>query len=136
MIAGATALDKEYFAAVNRGDVDGTMALFWNSPEVVSIGVAGAPLRGYKAVRDFYSQAYAGMPGAQFEPTSTNNVPQGDLVLGWGTWRATIPTRGGSPIVLHGRYMDVKARKDGKWVYIMDHGSVGLPPASETPAKK
>ena len=31
-----------------------------------------------------------------------------------------------------GRYTDVKAQRDGKWVYIIDHASVPLPPPSAT----
>ena len=30
----------------------------------------------------------------------------------------------GTPIEVHGRYTDVKAERDGRWVYLVDHGSV------------
>jgi ketosteroid isomerase-like protein len=57
------------------------------------------------------------------------NIAAGDVVLGWGTWTMTIPNGDGTSTVLQGRYSDVKAQRDGQWVYIMDHASVPLPPA-------
>ena len=48
----------------------------------------------------------------------------------WPVWLSTVPANGdGTSTVLQGRYSDVKAQRDGQWVYIMDHASVPLPPA-------
>jgi hypothetical protein len=38
------------------------------------------------------------------------------------------PVEKSSPQVMEGRYSDVKAPRDGKWVYATDHASVPLPP--------
>lgn len=35
-----------------------------------------------------------------------------------------------------GRYTDIKAERDGKWVYIMDHASMPLPPPSAEKEEK
>ena len=34
----------------------------------------------------------------------------------------------GEPLQMEGRYTDAKAERDGKWVYLVDHASVPIPP--------
>ena len=58
----------------------------------------------------------------------SRNEALGDVVLGSGTWKLTIPAKP-KPQVMEGRYSDVKAMRDGRWVLVMDHASVPLPPA-------
>jgi len=52
----------------------------------------------------------------------------GGVVFGSGVWGVTILAAKGPATVLVGRFSDAKALKDGKWVFIMDHASVPLPP--------
>ena len=40
------------------------------------------------------------------------------------------------PQIIEGRYTDVKRMHDGKWVYVMDHASVPLPPPPPAPVRK
>lgn len=131
MVAAADSLDERYLDAFNRGDADAVTALYWNSPSLVSIGLAGPGLRGVEAFRADMVETLKAMPGSRLEFTHRYNVAEGNVVLGWGRWRLTTPVAGGAPQVLEGRYSDVKARRDGKWVYVMDHASTPLlpPPA-------
>ena len=127
MVAAANALDDRFQDAFNRADVDALMATYWNSPNLVSFGPDGMGTRGWEACKAAAQAMFPAMPGAQLEFLSKNNEVQGDVVLGWGTWRITIPGDP-SPTVLEGRFSDVKAMRDGQWVYVMDHASVPLPP--------
>lgn len=128
MEAAARALDDQFLAAFNAGDVDALMATYWNSPNLVTMGPDGMGTRGYDAARTGAAEMVKAMAGAQLEFLSVNNDVVGDVVLGWGTWRMTMgPPE--SPTVIEGRYTDVKAMRDGTWVYLMDHASVPLPPA-------
>jgi hypothetical protein len=34
-----------------------------------------------------------------------------------------VPKAGGDPVTLHGRFTDVAAKRNGRWVYIVDHAS-------------
>jgi ketosteroid isomerase-like protein len=52
----------------------------------------------------------------------------GDVVIGWGKWRMGIPLPNGESIVVDGRYTNVVAKRDGKWVYILAHVSVPFTP--------
>ncbi|HEX9660334.1 MAG TPA: hypothetical protein VGA18_08535 [Rhodothermales bacterium] len=46
------------------------------------------------------------------------------------TFTMTIPTPDGAQ-EMHGRFTDLKAERDGKWLCVHDHASVPLPPASD-----
>jgi ketosteroid isomerase-like protein len=118
----------------NNGDVDGLMKLHWNSPELLSYPPDELQLKGYDAVKNSYTKGFSENKGARLEYTSTYNIPYTDGVAGFGTYRWVMPIEGGSPIIVEGRYTDVKAYKDGKMVIIHDHSSVLMPPppAEET----
>ncbi len=125
MVAGANAVDSAFQAAFNAGDIDAVMATYWNSPDLVFISLDGVGSTGAESVRADMAGLFASMPGATVEFINPHNVAEGSVVLGWGGFRITMPGDGG---VVTGRYSDVKAMRDGKWVYLMDHASVPLPP--------
>ncbi len=133
MIAAAKALNQQFIAAYNSGDVDGVMATYWNSPDLVSFPPDAMEAHGWSEVKAGIAGFLNSAPGLKLELLESNYQAVGDVVLGWGTWRITIPTGADQPLVLNGRYSDVHAKRNGKWVYILDHASVPLPPP---PAKK
>lgn len=134
MVAAADALDKRFLEAFNTGDADAIAATYWNSPNLVSFGPDGMGTKGWDAAKAGSVEMFKAMPGAKLEFITVQNDVHGDIVLGWGTWKMTIPTPAG-PQVMEGRYSDAKALKDGQWVYLMDHASVPLPPAPAAPSK-
>jgi ketosteroid isomerase-like protein len=121
----ADALDLQFKDAFNRGDAEALAATYWNSPDMVSMAPDGMTV-GMEATKASMSGMFAAMPGAHLELIEGRNDVHGDTVIGWGRWRMTIP--GPTPTVMEGRYSDVKAMKDGRMVYIIDHASVPLPP--------
>jgi ketosteroid isomerase-like protein len=90
-------------------------------------------LKGWQAAKDAAAKSFENMKGAKLELTEVNYKAVGDVVLGWGTWRMQMTMPGGEVMKLTGRYSDVKAKRDGKWVYIMDHASVPLAPPPDSP---
>jgi len=133
MVAAADSVDQAFLTAFNAGDVNALMATYWNSPTLVNIGLDGMGGLGWDNAKAGWELSMAAMPGAQLAFDSSQNIPQGDVVLGWGTWTITIPAGDGTAMMLKGRYSDVKAMRDGKWVYVMDHASVPMPPAPAAP---
>jgi ketosteroid isomerase-like protein len=127
MVAAAHALDQRFIDAFNKGDVDGLMATYWNSPNLVSFSPDSMMAHGYDAAKTGTVEMVKNMAGGKLEFLSMHNDVHGDMVLGWGTWRLTVPGKP-KPQIVEGRYSDVKAMRDGKWVYLMDHASVPLPP--------
>ena len=133
MLTSARAVDEQFAAAFNKADVDGVMALYWNSPSLVLYPPDAMEVKGYAAVRDSYSNMFVAMKGATIELSDPNYQVAGDTVIGWGRWKLTMPGPLGQPTSIEGRYTDVKAQRDGKWVYIIDHASAPLP--APPPAK-
>jgi ketosteroid isomerase-like protein len=107
------------------------MAIYWNSPEVVLYPPDGLEARGYDAVRQAWQGTFAALPGAKFESVDPHFMAAGDTVVSWGRYRVT-PV--GAPAALEGRFTVVAAQRDGKWVWIFDHGSFPLPPPPAPPA--
>ena len=127
MVAAANALDQRFLDAFNKGDADALMATYWNSPNLVSFPPDAMMTHGYDATKTGTVEMFKNLAGGRLEFLTMHNDAHGDVVLGWGTWRLTSPGKP-KPQIIEGRYSDVKAMRGGKWVYLMDHASVPLPP--------
>lgn len=131
MIAAANDLDARFLAAFNAGDAEAFAATYWQSSDVVSFPPDTMEARGWDAVSEAAHEMVTNMPGAKLELIDMHHRVAGDVVIGWGLWRMTMPNADGEPVVMEGRYSDVKAERDGKWVYLLDHASVPIPPPAE-----
>jgi uncharacterized protein (TIGR02246 family) len=130
MIAAAKAVDQQFTSAFNRGDIEGLMATYSREADVVLFPPAELEVRGWESIRKDMAQFLASVPGARIELIDPQYRAAGDVVIGWGTWRTITPSPDGRSMETMGRYTDVKAQRDGKWVYIVDHASIPLPPAA------
>lgn len=129
MLSAAGELDKKFQEAYNKGDVDALMDTYWNSPELVSYVPDAMEPADWVKSKAGAAKSFAAMKGLKLELFNTKNSIAGEVVLGSGSWTLTLPDSAGTK--MNGRYTDVKTKKDGKWVYIMDHASVPLPPAGQ-----
>ena len=136
MVAAADALERRLLEAFNQGDADGFLAQYWNSPDLVILPPDAMGIRGFDAAKASLTEMFKTMPGAKMEVLESRNDPHGTVVLGSGRWKLTIPAAKGPATVIEGRYSDVKAQKDGRWVYVMDHASVPLPPPPDAAKEK
>jgi ketosteroid isomerase-like protein len=133
MIGEAQALDQRFAQAFSQGDVEGVMATYWNSPNLLLYPPGAMELHGTQAVRDGYVDTFKNMPGARLQLLDPHYEAAGNRVIGWGTWRMTIPSSGATLAQeLNGRYTEVIAEKGGKWVYVLDHPSVPMPAGAGT----
>lgn len=130
MVAAARALDAAFMDAWNRGDAEALSRLNWDSPDAVLFPPAALEARGIAAIRQANAQTLAALPGSRIELFESHQIPAGDVVIGWGKWRLTVPGPNGTTTEIIGRHTDVKAMRNGRWVYLIDHASVPLPPAS------
>ncbi|HEX7844205.1 MAG TPA: nuclear transport factor 2 family protein [Chitinophagaceae bacterium] len=129
MVKAADELDKKFAEAFSKGDLNGLMDTYWNSAEMVSYSPDAPNAANYEQSKAGMAQMFAGMKGAKLEIHDASNRVEGEVVLGHGNWTITLADSAGTKI--NGRFTDVKAKKDGKWVYIMDHASVPLPPPTK-----
>lgn len=125
MIEAAKALDNQFMEAYNKGDVDGVMATYWNSPDLVSFPPGMLESRGWEGSRRSMVKEFEASPGGQLEMFDQQYTVGGEYVVTWGKWRYTAPGMSEPAI---GRFTDVKAKRDGKWVYIHDHSSIAMSP--------
>ena len=126
MLKGAAALDNAFIAAFNKGDTAALAALYWNSPDVVMFPPGEMVQKGIGAIKKGMADMFATMPGCKLTFTESHLIPAGDMVIGWGLWSMTMTGPDGAPMTMAGRYTDVKAKRDGKWVYILDHASTPM----------
>ncbi|MCU0686102.1 MAG: nuclear transport factor 2 family protein [Polyangiaceae bacterium] len=106
-------------AAWNRGDIEGFMQGYWNSPEL-RFASGGNVTMGWKPTLDRYKARYsdrAAMGTLAF--TDLDVRPAGDdAALAFGTWRLT--REGSSP---HGLFTLFIRRTSEGWRIVHDHTS-------------
>jgi uncharacterized protein (TIGR02246 family) len=122
MIESAKKLDADFMAAFNKGDADATAACYWDSPEMVMYPPAAMERRGWQAARDEFAAFFKNNPGAQLRLIDPQYRVAGPDVVGYGRW--TVTQSNGQQ--LNGRYTEIMAKKDGKWVMVLDHPSVPM----------
>ncbi len=134
LMTAATELDSLFLVAFNNGDAEALMKLYWNSPELRAYPPGEAQQTGYDAVKAAMTKEFAMNKGARLEYLNTNNLVFAGGVVGHGTFRWTLPMEGGEPMVMEGRYTEVKEMKDGRMVITVDHTSAPMaPPVEEMP---
>jgi ketosteroid isomerase-like protein len=137
MILNAQAVDRQFVKTFSRGDLDGLMDLYWNSPDLVVYPPNAMEAHGWDQVKAGYAELFRTMPGVKLEIHDSQYHVQGDVVLGNGLWTMTMaspPDSSGPPQQLFGRYTEVIGRRDGKWVYMIDHPSTPLQQPTTQPA--
>ncbi|MEJ2617918.1 MAG: nuclear transport factor 2 family protein [Ignavibacteriaceae bacterium] len=132
MKASADELDQKFLTDYNNRDTDGLTSLFWNNPEVVRIrtrSTGNRIIKGWDSVKASYQKVFSDSRDFKMEIPELYNQVVADVVIGYGIWRwiVNIPDRD-STIVVDGRYSNVKAVRDGKWVYVLIHSSIPYSP--------
>jgi ketosteroid isomerase-like protein len=111
-------------AAWNRGDLDGYMAGYLRSPELVF--TSGSKVRrGWQETHDKYKSKYGSDPATMgtlaFEILGVQQLGEdGAIVL--GRWVLT-----GTPNAGSGIFSVALRRTDGRWLVVHDHTSSDLP---------
>lgn len=128
MIKAAKQLDADFVKAVKKEDVDAVMATYWNNPQVVMFPTGTMMVKGPDAIRAGYKAFFEGTNVKEFTVSKQEYRVLGDTVLGYGLFSLTTVPSLGPEIRIDGRYTEIVAKRDGAWVYIVDHASVPLSP--------
>jgi len=121
------ALDRDFASAFNKMDIEGMVANYWHSPDLVVMFPDDSYL-GYDALKANLQKTFAMVDVKEFEVTQHTVVVGRHMAYDYGTWNYTFQPKGGTEMNLSGRYLRVWEEKDGKWVIVADHASVPLPP--------
>jgi ketosteroid isomerase-like protein len=120
-VAAVDAVLKRQVADWNRGDLDGFLKGYWQSPKVV-FQSGGQRFDGWDAMRDRYRRRYQaeGRAMGQLEFSGLEIEPLGaDAALARGGWRLTMPD-GKKP---GGLFTVVFRKLPEGWKIIHDHTS-------------
>jgi len=123
---GATAARSVLDAQVeawNRGDLEGFMATYWRSPDLVFCS-GGTVTRGWDETLARYRKRYQseGREMGRLRFDGIEVIPLGeDAALARGAWRLVM-TDGKEP---HGLFTLLLRRLDGAWRIVHDHTSSG-----------
>lgn len=119
--AAVRAVLDEQVQAWNRGDLQGFMAGYWNSPQLVFHSGATAT-RGWQATLERYQRRYQGegkeMGRLRFEELEIQALCP-DAALARGRWRLVL-TDGSQP---NGLFTLLVRRIGGEWKIVHDHTS-------------
>jgi uncharacterized protein (TIGR02246 family) len=125
---GAQVADQGWVKAMKANDLEATMALY--APEAVAFFPDG-DFKGKDAIRKSWTDFLAAFTVKDASAEGTYETT-GDMSVGWGHWTMTaVPKAGGEPVVMKGRATVVTKKVGGKWLYVVDHASVPLPPPTK-----
>ncbi len=125
---GAQLVDQGWVKAIKANDLEATVALY--APEAVAYFPDGE-YSGKDAIRKSWTDFLAAFTVKDATLEGTYDTT-GDTSVGWGHWTLTVvPKAGGEPIAMKGRATVVVKKIGGKWLYVVDHASVPLPPPAK-----
>lgn len=127
---GAKVVEAAWQKAIEANDLDAVMACY--AADAVAWFPDMPEAKGTKAIREAW-QEFLDMYTVQkatYLDSHTKTV--GDASVGWGTFSMTLLAKeGGDPITDTGRYTEVVERRNGRWVYVVDHASFDPIPDEE-----
>jgi uncharacterized protein (TIGR02246 family) len=128
------AVDESFVQAFNKKDVDGVLACYADDAVVMDPG-PGMMARGKDEIRKSYTALFGTPAGMALHLDDAHYRAVGSLGYGYGLWTITMKDPEGKVTEMKGRACDVFEKRGGKWVIIVDHASVPIPPLS-VPAKR
>ena len=134
--ADGRAVSDAFEKAVAAGDVQAVLALYREDASVIWPG-RGEEAKGKAAIEPLVRKLIAATKGAHVVLKSQESMPLGDgYIVNVGRWENTVPAGGGKRVTVEVRTSEVLAKTDGKWLYLVDHASVGMPPAKPASARR
>jgi ketosteroid isomerase-like protein len=125
--SGAKSVDAAWEKAFRAADLEGVVACY--APDAV-LWLPNAPeARGTKAIREAYAGFFSTYAIDGVTLRNTSYQTRDSLSVGWGDFEMRLtPRAGGEPTVMRGRFTALARPLGDRWVYVVDHASVGPPP--------
>lgn len=124
------ALSGAFAKAANSCDVPAAVSLYENDAIVIWPG-EGQIARGKAAIAKLIKSECSGSAKPSLKKVSSDARAIGkDYIVNVGMWDDTMAGPGGKPVTMRVRTTEVLHRSGGKWRYLIDHASIGMPPPS------
>ncbi len=117
-----TRLDRRFVEAMNDQDVEGAMACFIDTPDLVVV-FCDKVLQDPTALRQFLTQLFASMRAVHGEINDIRHRILGETVFASGTATYEFEAVDGSRSTLKERWTDARQKVAGKWVYVLRHAT-------------
>ncbi|HEU5249830.1 MAG TPA: SgcJ/EcaC family oxidoreductase [Thermoanaerobaculia bacterium] len=129
---GAKGLDDAWMKAAKAGDVEGLVKLY--APDAVTYMPDEMKAKGPAEIRESFKKFLGASTVREMTLTPAYSTPSGNLAVTSGSFSMTVePKGGGAAQTMEGRYTSVAVKKNGKWMYVVDHASVPMPPPEAAP---
>jgi len=127
---GAKTVDDAWVKAMNANDLEAVVALYADDATMYPPDQTEA--KGKDAIRAFYVGMLGPNTAREAKVLERHYKTSGNVSTGWGRVALTlVPKAGGNPQTLEVRFTDVAVKRSGKWLYLVDHASVPLPPPAK-----
>ena len=119
---GLASVDAAWAKAMKSNSVDQVVACY--ADDAVGWFPDTAEAKGAKAIRAGYESFLKGSTILDAGTSDTHFAKAGKLSVGWGKYSITVVDKTtGKTNVWSGRFTGVAEKRDGRWVYIVDHAS-------------
>lgn len=127
---GAKGLDDAWMNAAKAGDVEGLVKLY--APDAVTYMPDEMKAKGTAEIRESFKKFLGASTVRDMTMNYDYTTTSGNLAVSSGHFSMTVePKAGGAAQTMEGRFTSVAIRKGGKWMYVVDHASVPMPPPPE-----
>jgi uncharacterized protein (TIGR02246 family) len=128
---GLNPAGEAFVKAFKANDLEAVVALY--APDAVLFPPDEMIADGKEAIRKSYEGLMNNFTIQDIVITDAQHETLGKTSYGWGRYSMTfVPKAGGEPIHMEGRFTDVSKLMNGRWLYVVDHASVPLPPPPQT----
>jgi len=133
--ADGRAVSDAFAKAVAAGDVPAIVALYRDDASVIWPG-QGEEAKGKAAIEALAKKLVAQKSGTIALKSQDSKALGDDYIVNVGRWENTITTPAGKTQTVVIRTSEVLQKTDGKWLYLVDHASIGLPPPAPSHGRR
>jgi len=134
---GVEAVDLAWKKAFVANDLEAVLACY--APDAVAWLPDTPEAKGATAIRESFKAFLGANTIRDFTMSDAHYEVHGDRAVGWGRFVLTLVPKAGDaaakPVSLAGRFSEVAVKRDGRWVYLVDHASIEPPPSISMPPK-
>jgi ketosteroid isomerase-like protein len=122
VMAGNARLDGRFCEAMSNSDIDGIMACFLDSPDLVVV-LYGRVLRGPASVRQFFADLFTNVMTVRLQVDKITRWSVGEIVFALGIRAYGFQALDGTKSMSKECWTDVRQKVEGRWVYILHHAT-------------
>ena len=119
---GVKSVDEAWQKAMLAGDLEALVACYADD---AILWTPHDEVKGKDKIREVFKRMLDGMKVVEVKMEEAHYHTVGDRSVGWGMFKITIkPKEGdGEAQTVRGRFTEVAEKRNGKWVYVVDHAS-------------